>query len=128
MARDKENVSYIIMQICVRVLVDLLLIFILTQGFSAAYNFSYKLFTDIPYKLTADSMKDVTIEDGSNVVDVATRLEAEEVVENRYIFIARVYVGGYKNEIKAGTYKLNAAMSPDEICKRICGMQSEEAS
>lgn len=128
MARDKENVSYVIMQISVRVLLDLVLIFVLVQGFAEAYNFSYKLFIDIPYKTTAEAMMDFTIEDGSSVMDIATQLEDAEIVENRYIFLARVYVGGYNGDVKAGTYKLNAAMSPDDICKRICGIQSEEAS
>lgn len=128
MARDKENVSYAILWISIRVLLNLTLVFLLTQGFATAYNFSYKLFIDIPYKTMAEDVKDITIEEGSSVIDIATLLEEKEIVESRYIFCARVYIGGYDEDIKAGTHMLNAGMSPDEICKRICGIQSEDVS
>lgn len=128
MARDKENVSYVILWISVRVLLNLILLFVLVQGFATAYNFSYKLFIDIPYKTMVEEVRDVTIEEGSGVIEIATLLEDKEIVESQYIFLARVYIGGYSGDIKAGTYALSAAMSPDEICKKICGIQSEEAS
>lgn len=128
MAREKENISYIILQISIRVLVNVVLVFVLVQGFVSAYNFSYKLFTDIPYKVTSTQVQEITIESGSSIVDIAALLEEKEVVENKYLFIARGYVGEYKAYIKAGTYTLSPSMSPDTICKIICGMQSEETS
>lgn len=128
MARDKENISYTILWMCIRILVNLILLFLLVQGFVAAYNFSYKLFIDIPYQTTSEQLVDVTIEEGNGVSDVAVLLEEKGVVENRYLFLARAYIGGYNDEIKVGTYTLGAAMSPDEICKKICGVQSEETS
>ena len=70
----------------------------------------------------------ITIESGSNAVDVAKILDNLDVVESEYLILARMYIGKYSSKIIAGTYELGPSMTPDEICKCICGIQSEESS
>lgn len=121
-----EDKFKILIGFILRTMINLLFIIGIIEGFVYSYHFSYKLFADIPYKPAVSETMEITIESGSNAVEVAKILDNLDVVENKYLIIARMYLGKYNSKIKAGTYKLGPAMSPDEICRSICGMQSEE--
>ena len=127
MGKDNENAYGVVMGICVRVLINVVFLLLLTEGFTYSYRFSYKLFADLPAAASYD-MKEITIEEGSTVKEISILLEANGIVDNRYIFLARAYLGKYDQKIIAGKYSLGAGMTPDEICRTICGIQSEETS
>jgi UPF0755 protein len=128
MAKDNESTYAIILGMCGRILMDLLFLFLLAEGFVYAYHFSYSLFADIPAAAASKTMVQVTIDEGSSARDVAATLEQDGVVDNRYLFLARAYLGKYNQKIIAGTYSLGPGMTPDEICQAICGMQSGDES
>lgn len=120
---EKDKLAYVVLEISVRVFVNLLLVFVLVEGFVAGYHFSYKLFTDLPYKPLATGQQQVAIEEGSNVFAVGTLLEQQGIVEDKYMFVARAYLGKYNDRIMAGSYTLGPSMSPDTICQILCGLQ-----
>ena len=68
----------------------------------------------------------ITIESGSTAKQVADIMEGSGLVEDDKLILARLYLGKYNKKIIAGTYTLSPAMSADAICKKICGIQSEE--
>ena len=125
---DRDKIANVILGISVRVLLNVVMLFVLVQGFGTGYRFSYKLFSDIPYRSGAAEEYKITIEEGSSVLAIGTLLEERGVVDGRYLFAARAYLGRYNGRMLAGTYTLGAAMSPDRICQILCGMQSEETS
>lgn len=125
MTGDKNSISGTILRISLRTLVNAILVFILVEGFVGAYYFSYKLFADYPYVATSQSVSKITISEGQSARDIAFMLEQSGIVEDQYLFLARAYLGKYNSRIQAGTYTLGPGMSPEEICKRICGLQSE---
>lgn len=127
MGKDNESAYGVVMRICVRTLINVVFLFLLVEGFTYSYRFSYKLFADLPKAATSDT-REITIEQGSTIKDVSVLLEANEIIDNQYIFLARAYLGKYNNKIIAGKYSLGAGMTPDEICRTICGMQREETS
>lgn len=116
----------VILGIAVRTLINVMFIYGLFQGFVYSYQFSYKLFSDVPYKVGVHDVLSVEISEGSNARDVARLLEDCGVVENEYMMLARLYLGKYNNKIQAGTYKLEPSMTPEEICKCICGIKNSE--
>lgn len=128
MVGDKKSISSSILWISLRTLMNVLIVFLLVEGFTNAYHFSYKLFADYPYVAASSETMNVTIEAGSDVNDVATVLDEMGIVDSKYLFIARAYIGKYNDKIIAGSYVLGPGMTPDEICRRICGMQSEETT
>lgn len=128
MLRDKESVTSIIFFMSVRTLINAALLLVLVEGFVLSYHFSYKVFADIPYIAASSDMKSITIEPGTGVKDIAALLDDFGIVEGKYQFLARVYLGKYDDRIVAGTYSLGPGMTPDEICRRICGLQSGDAS
>ena len=128
MIDEKDSIIKRILQFCIQMIVNLFLLFLLVEGFEASYYFSYKLFADVPYRVGAEQRISITIEEGSTATLVAQQLEQSGVVEGKYLFLARTYLGKYNKRILAGTYQLGPDMTPDEICRAICGIQSEDAS
>ena len=123
-----EDKFEIIIGFILRTMINILFVIGIMEGFVYSYHFSYRLFADIPYKPAIYDTMDITIESGSTASDVAGILDDFEIVDSKYLILARMYIGKYNSKIKAGTYKLGPSMTPDEICRRICGMQSEETS
>lgn len=126
MTKDNNRTTFILLKICLRTLVNILLLFILVEGFAKAYLFSYKLFGDYPYVPAAQTVMEITIAEGSDAAAVAKILEENGIVENQYLLLARMYLGKYSSRIKTGTYSLGPGMSPETICKEICGIKSED--
>lgn len=125
MAEDKNSVSKTLLWISVNILFNLCLLFILVESFSASYSFSYKLFADMPCDPVSGNFYDIAINEGMTLRELASVLESSHIVESEEMFLARVYIGKYSDRIKSGTYSLSPAMTPDQICKTICGEQSE---
>ena len=123
-----ESKFKIITGFILRTMINALLVFGIVEGFVYSYLFSYKLFADIPYKPMAAEKLSVTIESGSSAVQVAKLLDQLEIVDGEYLMLLRIYLGKYNSRIQQGTYELGPSMTPDEICRCICGMQSEESS
>ncbi len=125
---ENDKISKVILQISLRTLMNVVLLFILVEGFIYTYQFSYKVFADVPYMPASSDTVTVTIESGSTAKQVAGIMEGSGLVEDDKLILARLYLGKYNKKIIAGTYTLSPAMSADAICKKICGIQSEETS
>lgn len=123
---DKKSISSTILSISLRTLVNVCILLFLVEGFVNSYHFSQKLFADYPYVAASSEKMEVIIAKGSDAMQIAEMLEEKGIVDSRYLFLARVYIGGYRDKILAGSYSLGPGMSPDEICREICGLQSEE--
>lgn len=128
MIGEKKNIAGSIFWVSFRLMINVLLVLVLVEGYTTTYNFSYKLFADHPYIAASSQTMNVTIDNGDDAKTVAIVLEEMGIVDNRYLFLARAYLGKYQERIQPGTYVLGPGMSPEEICKKICGVQSEEES
>lgn len=126
MTKDNESIYGRVLGICFHFLLNVVFVFMIVEGYNYSYHFAYNLFADVPAAATSTTVKEVVIEEGSTAKDVAQELELVGIIQDKHIFVARAYVGKYRNKIKAGTYSLGPGMSPDQICRIICGMQSEE--
>ncbi|MCI5806178.1 MAG: hypothetical protein MR029_07575 [Clostridium sp.] len=123
---ENDKISKVILQISLRTLMNVVLLFILVEGFVYTYQFSYKVFADVPYMPASSDTVTITIESGNTAKQVADIMEGSGLVEDDKLILARLYLGKYNKKIIAGTYTLSPAMSADAICKKICGIQSEE--
>ena len=123
---ENDKISKVILQISLRTLMNVVLLFILVEGFVYTYQFSYKVFADVPYMPASSDTVTITIESGSTAKQVADIMEGSRLVEDDKLILARLYLGKYNKKIIAGTYTLSPAKSPDAICKKKCGIQSEE--
>ena len=128
MAGERDDTSKIILQISIRTLINIILVFILVEGFVWCYQFSYRVFADIPYIPGSQNEVTITIEQGENARQIANAMEQNGLVEDDRLFLARIYLGKYTHKILAGSYTLSPGMTTDAICKKICGIQNEESS
>lgn len=125
---ENASVSKTIIWMSMRILINLVFIFMLAEGFTAAYHFSYKLFADIPFAPTSTKRVEIVIHEGESVWELSKDLDEKGVVEGKYMIFARIYLEKYNNEIKAGKYVLGPSMTPVEICRTVCGLQQGEES
>lgn len=123
---NRDELWKAIMGVSIRTFVNFLLVLVIIEGFIYSYHFSYKLFADVAYKPATSESIVVAIPEGSNARSVASIMEDSGVVENKYMMLARLYLGRYNTRIMAGSYTLTPSMTPDEICRLICGIQNEE--
>ncbi len=123
---EREKFSGVLLGASLRMLMNVVLVFLLVEGFVSSYHFSYKLFSDVPYMAGSTSEISVTIAPGSSAYDVAALLDGLGVVDGKYLFLARTYLGKYQKKIIAGTYLLGPGQSPDTICRKVCGMKTED--
>ena len=62
---ENDKISKVILQISLRTLMNVVLLFILVEGFVYTYQFSYKVFADVPYMPASSHTVTITIESGS---------------------------------------------------------------
>lgn len=124
MTEDNNSTAKAILEFGIRTIVNLTLLFLLVQSFVVSHRFAYQLFADLPYVPASNQVYNITIAEGTSPRELAGVLAANQIVESDMLFLARVYIGKYGTRIQAGTYSLGPGMSPDEICKKICGVTS----
>lgn len=107
-------------------LINLIIVYLIIKLFSYSFNFTYKVFGDVPYDPGTSNYKVVEIPADSSTLDIGEALEEAGIIESKYQFFARVKVKGYGDKIQAGQYGLSANMSLDDILIIICGMEVEE--
>ena len=82
-----------------------------------AKDFCFQVFGDTTMDAPPGINVEITIGEGASTMEVASSLEMNRVIPNRYTFFLKVQLMNYK--ILAGTYILNTAMTYDEILDQI---------
>jgi UPF0755 protein len=83
-----------------------------TSGF-VAWQY-YKNFRSSPIQLTSDTQI-FTIESGSNITQVANRLEAQGIISNAMLFKALARLKEQAHKIKAGEFELKSEMTTESL-------------
>jgi cell division protein YceG involved in septum cleavage len=84
------------------------------------------VFGDVSYDPGSTTYKVVEIPVDASTLEIGAALEDAGIIEDKYVFWARVKVKGYGNQIYSGTYGLSASMNVDEILNIICHLEDEE--
>ena len=80
-------------------------------------EFCYQVFGDYTMDAKPGINAEITIEEGASTMEIASSLEMNRLIPNRYTFYLKVKLMGYN--IMAGTYRLNTSMTYDEILEQI---------
>lgn len=128
MLNENKSIAAAILSISLRTIANIMIVFFLYESLVQSYTFSYKLFADVPYMAGQNSLVTVTIDEGESAKEIAQVLYDNRIIEDKYIFLIRAYIGKYTDRMKAGSYAVDSTMSPETICKIFCGIQSEETS
>lgn len=110
----------------VELLVDVAIIFILVRGFSVSFKFSYDVFGDKAKNPTSKDSVVVEIPRDSSATEISEIVYDAGVIDNKYVMMAKMKIGGYGKNVKPGKYGMSPAMKYGDIINLICGVNEEE--
>ena len=117
----------LMLQLIWNMLFYMLVIFILIRFSATAYELSYQIFGNVTVQEAPGIDKVVEIKEGTSSFAIATMLEEDGLVVNKYSFFIRTKITiSNKHPILPGTYTLNTSMPYEMIIEILTGMESEE--
>ena len=116
-----------ILQIILNVLFYVVAIIVIMRFSAAAYELSYQIFGNVTVDSSPGVDKVVTIEPGDSTIKIATKLEEEGLIVNRYSFLIRAKISiSSRQPIIPGEYMLNTSMHYEKILEVITGTETKE--
>lgn len=117
------KVTNSILHLLLNVLFYCLVVLIVIKSCAWTYNFSYQLFGDVRVSDTAGIERQVVISQGDSTMSVASKLELNKLIVNKYSFYLRAKLTD--ETIQPGIYSINSSMNYDEIFGIITGSANE---
>lgn len=111
----------------IELLVDVLIIYAFVKAFSISFSFGYDIFHDSAKNPGDRKYVMVTIEPYSSNSKICDALDEAGVIDNKYVMMARIKIGGIYDKIKPGSYGLSASMTYEEILGVITGNATTNA-
>lgn len=115
-----------LMGFILNILMMILVVFVVIQLASVAYNLGYRVFTEPA--MDESPGRDVMVEVDQNMSDWDLGIELEEkgLVENHLLFTIQLKLSSYKKDIKPGLYTLNTSMTAKELMQVMAKEENEE--
>jgi len=118
---DKTKIAIDVVGFILHLLLNIIfyavVIFAIYKVGTTAKEFCYQVFGAYTMDAEPGINAEITIKDGASTMEVASALEMNRLIPNRYSFYLKVQLMRYK--ILAGTYILNTSMTYDEILEQI---------
>jgi len=119
--KEKTKIAMDIVGFILHLLLNIIfyavVIFAIYKVGTTAKEFCYQVFGAYTMDAEPGINAEITIKDGASTMEVASALEMNRLIPNRYSFYLKVQLMRYK--ILAGTYILNTSMTYDEILAQI---------
>lgn len=106
-----------ILHLLLNIIFYAVVIFAIYKVGTTAKDFCYQVFGAYTMDAEPGINAEITIKDGASTMEVASALEMNRLIPNRYSFYLKVQL--MRSKILAGTYILNTAMTYDEILEQI---------
>lgn len=95
------------------VLFYVIVVIVIVKASKATYNFGYQIYGNVSVDAAPGRTVNVVIEDGETTMNVASKLELNKIIENKYSFFIRTKLSG--KSIYPGTYQVNTSMNYQQI-------------
>lgn len=95
------------------VLFYVIVVIAVTKISSTVYNYAYQIYGNVSVEAAPGRTVNVVIEDGETTMNVASKLEFNKIIENKYTFYIRTKLSG--KVIYPGTYQVNTSMNYKQI-------------
>ena len=102
----------------VELLIDIVIIFILIRGFSVSFKFSYDVFSDKAKNPATRKTVVVEIPKDSSATEISEVIYDAGVIENKYVMMAKLKIGGYGKDVKPGD-EITIAFGKSEMKVRV---------
>lgn len=107
-------------------LINICIVFIIIRLFSYSFNFAYSVFGDVAKDPAGREYAVIEIPADSSTLQIGKALEDNGIIEDKYVFFAKVRIKNLGGKIKAGKYGLSSSMTYGEIINLICGINEED--
>ena len=111
------DISGFILHLLLNIIFYAVVIFAIYKAGTMARDFCFQVFGDTTMDAEPGINVEITIKEGASTMEIASALEMNRVIPNRYSFFLKVKLMDYK--VLAGTYILNTSMTYDEILDQI---------
>ncbi len=107
------KITSAVLRVFLNILFYIAIILVLIQAVKITYNFSYQLFGSVSVEAEPGIDIEFQIAKGESTMDVARKLEAGNLIVNKYSFYLKTKFKEY--DIYPGIFILNTSMDYDEI-------------
>ncbi len=130
MAKNKKNdVTYIVTVMGAKGIIKLLLIVLVIIYFIFIARYSYKIgysiFNERPVNAEATSDVLVEIPKDASTFKIASILEDNGLIENRYIFLLQERFSVYHGNLQPGRYYMSPKLTPSQLLKILARVDTE---
>ena len=101
------------LNLALTVLFYIIVVIAISKASSAVYTYAYQIYGNVSVEAAPGRTVNVVIEDGETTMNVASKLELNKVIENKYTFYIRTKLSG--KTIYPGTYQVNTSMNYKQI-------------
>ena len=116
------NLKYIIgslVQLIFKVVLFTFIIMYIIKAATAAYDYGYRVFTELPVSYGEGRIISVYIEDGSSALDVGKMLQDKGLIRDGRLFMVQELLSEKHGKIQPGIYDLNTNMTAQEMLEVI---------
>ena len=107
-------------------LINIIIVYFICRLFTYSFNFTYSVFGDAAKDPAGREYAVIEIPADSSTLQIGEALEDNNIIEDKYVFWAKVKIKKAGGKIKAGKYGLSSSMTYGEIINLICGIDEEE--
>ena len=111
------DITSFILHLLLNIIFYAIVIFAIYKVGITAREFCFQVFGNYTMDAAPGINAEITIKEGASTMEVASSLEMNRLIKNRYTFYIKVQLLGHR--ILAGTYILNTSMTYDEILDQI---------
>lgn len=118
------KISSFVLRLLLNIIFYILVIILVIYGSKTAFNFTYQLYGPVSVDDEPGRTIPVQINKGESTMDIASKLELNRVIVNKYSFYFKAKL--QNKVIMPGTYKVNTSMTYDEILDIITDYSKSE--
>jgi UPF0755 protein len=118
------RITSFILHLLLNIIFYVVVITLITSASKKTYDFCYQVFGQVTASEAPGRDVKIKIKDGESTMNVASKLELNRVIRNKYSFYAKAKLKKYV--IMPGTFVVNTSMTYDEIFAIITVPSKEE--
>lgn len=110
-----------------RILLYVCVVLLIIWAGKTAYQLGYQIFNQQAMDPGDGREVTVVIKEGASAYQVGRTLEKKGLIEDAKVFFVQEKLSNYRGKIKAGTYILSTAYTPDRIMAVLSGESDEDS-
>ena len=108
--------------------INVLIVYAIVKMFSYSFHFGYGLFGKVAKSPGSNQYVVVNIPPDSSAYQIGDALQKAEIIEDKFIFWAKIKIKKLGGKLTSGEFHLSASMTYDEIIDVLCPPEEDEAT